>query len=95
MKQVVGKRINKKRYLYSLTVSLPGGATVELMVFTLFGLLMRRTSHDGCRDRCRGILILLYKFVILFNFFIVLNVYVTSGAGPRAVGTERGRWSEW
>ncbi len=21
--------------------------------------------------------------------------YVTSGAGPRAVGTERGRWSEW
>ncbi len=22
-------------------------------------------------------------------------VYVTSGAGPRAVGTERGRWSNW
>ncbi len=21
--------------------------------------------------------------------------YVTSGAGPRAVGTERGRWSNW
>ncbi len=23
------------------------------------------------------------------------NNLVTSGAGPRAVGTERGRWSEW
>ncbi len=22
-------------------------------------------------------------------------VYVTSGTGPRAVGTERGRWSKW
>ncbi len=38
---------------------------------------------------------LLYAFVILFNFYIFLNVYVASGAGPRAVGTERGRWSKW
>ncbi len=24
-----------------------------------------------------------------------INPFVTSGAGPRAVGTERGRWSNW
>ncbi len=27
------------------------------------------------------------------NVVCVLNVSVTSGAGPRAVGTERGQWS--
>ncbi len=43
MKQVVGKKINKKQYLYPLTVSLPGGVALarssQTMVFTLFGLL--------------------------------------------------------
>ncbi len=38
--QVVGKRRNKKRFLYSL-----------LMVFTLFGLHTRRPSRDGCRGK--------------------------------------------
>ncbi len=33
MKQVVGKKINKKRYVYPLPVSLPGGVAH----FTLFG----------------------------------------------------------
>ncbi len=48
VKQVVGKRRNKKRYLYSLPVSLSGGVA---MVFTLFGLNMRRPSRDGCHGK--------------------------------------------
>ncbi len=45
----VGKRINKKRYLYPLPEESHGRVTRESMVFTLFGLLTRRASHDGCR----------------------------------------------
>ncbi len=55
VKQVVGKKRNKKQYLYALPVSLP-----ESMVFTLFGLHTRRPSHDGFRDRCRGKLSFFY-----------------------------------
>ncbi len=33
-------------------------------------------------------------FIILFSINNFLKVGVTSGAGPRAVGTERGRWSK-
>ncbi len=50
MKQAVRKKINKKRYLYPLTVSLP-----ESMVFTLVGLLTRRSSRDRCRDKLRAL----------------------------------------
>jgi len=46
VKQAVRKKINKKRYLYPLTVSLP-----ESMVFTLFGLLTRRPLNNGCRGK--------------------------------------------
>ncbi len=53
VKQAVRKKINKKRYLYPLTVSLSSGVA-ESMVLTLFGLLTRRSSHEGCRDRCHG-----------------------------------------
>ncbi len=35
---------------------------------------------------------LLFDYMIVWN---LLNIIVTSGAGPRAVGTERGRWSNW
>ncbi len=34
------------------------------------------------------------KSVALIILFSV-DLTVTSGAGPRAVGTERGRWSKW
>ncbi len=43
VKQAVRKKRNKKRYLYPLPV--------ESMVFTLFGLLIRRASHNGCRSK--------------------------------------------
>ncbi len=46
VKQVIRKKINKKRYLYPLTVSLP-----ESMVFTLFGLHERRALNNGCRGK--------------------------------------------
>ncbi len=41
------------------------------MVFTLFGLLTRRASHDGCRDRCCGKLSFLYpsnKLLLQFSW---------------------------
>ncbi len=44
-------------------------------------------------------------YIITISYWLKLNTLVknkytkmyivTSGAGPRAVGTERGRWSEW
>ncbi len=41
------------------------------MVFTLFGLLTRRASHDGCCDRCCGKLSFLYpsnKLLLQFSW---------------------------
>ncbi len=56
MKQVVGKRINKKRYLYPLPVSCPVESHGRVD-----GLYTLRSSHEEdftrrCRDRCCGIL---------------------------------------
>ncbi len=37
------------------------------------------------------------QWTCFWRFILQLSEYdtVTNGAGPRAVGTERGRWSKW
>ncbi len=68
VKQVVGKRINKKRY-FDFRYFDKRRYFDTSMVFTLFGLHTRRDSHDGSRDRCRGILTFLTPSnKLLFEF---------------------------